>query len=130
MSKVQTSTFTESALSDKVKDFLIRFKDKFGNYKYVEQIDEMMPKSSKYILVDYNDLVVEPELARIFSFDPDKIFDAFYSQHISNHTRGTALSLAIAREIMKLHDGNLSVESVPDEGSTFIFTLPASSVKT
>jgi replicative DNA helicase Mcm len=77
MSKVQTSTFTESALSDKVKNFLIRFKDKFGNYKYVEQIDEMMPKNSKYILVDYNDLVIEPELARIFSFDPDKIFDAF-----------------------------------------------------
>ena len=77
MSKVQTRTFTESALSDKVKEFLIRFKDKFGNYKYVEQIDEMMPKNSKYILVDYNDLVVEPELSRIFSYDPDKIFDAF-----------------------------------------------------
>jgi replicative DNA helicase Mcm len=77
MSKVQTSTFTESALSDKVKDFLIRFKDKFGNYKYVEQIDEMMPKNSKYILVDYNDLVVEPELASMFSDAPDKILDAF-----------------------------------------------------
>ncbi len=59
----------------------------------------------------------------------DKIFDAFYSQHIANYTRGTALSLAIAREIIKLHDGNLSVESVPGEGSTFILTLPASSVK-
>jgi replicative DNA helicase Mcm len=77
MSKVQVSTFTESALSDKAKDFLIRFKDKFGNYKYVEQIDEMMPKNSKYILVDYNDLVVEPELARMFSDDPDKILNAF-----------------------------------------------------
>ena len=39
MSKTQTSTFTESALSDRVKDFLIRFKDKSGSYKYVEQID-------------------------------------------------------------------------------------------
>ena len=77
MSKVQTSTFTESALSDKAKEFLIRFKDKFGNYKYVEQIDEMMPKNSKYILVDYNDLVVEPELERMFSEDPDRIFNAF-----------------------------------------------------
>ena len=77
MSKVQTSTFTESALSDKVKDFLTRFKDKFGDYKYVEQIDEMMPKNSKYILVDYNDLVIEPELARMFSEDPDRIFNAF-----------------------------------------------------
>ncbi len=77
MSEVQTSTFTESALSDKVKDFLNRFKDKFGNYKYLEQIDEMMPKNSKYILVDYNDLVIEPELERMFSKDPDRIFNAF-----------------------------------------------------
>ncbi|CAD6526410.1 MCM family protein [metagenome] len=77
MSKVQTSTFTESALSDKVKDFLTRFKDKFGNYKYVEQIDEMMPKGAKFILVDYNDLVVEPEIEIIFSTDPDRILNAF-----------------------------------------------------
>ena len=77
MSKVQASSFTESALSDKVKDFLNRFKDKFGTYKYLEQIDEMMPRNSKYILVDYNDLVIEPELERIFSKDPDRIFNAF-----------------------------------------------------
>ena len=77
MSKVQASTFTESALSDKVKDFLSRYKDKFGNYKYLDEIDEMMPKNSKYILVDYNDLVVEPELITIFSEDPDSIFNAF-----------------------------------------------------
>ena len=77
MSKVQTTTFTESALSDRVKDFLTRFKDRKGVYKYVEAIDEMMPKNSKYILVDYNDLVIEPELERIFSEDPDRIFDAF-----------------------------------------------------
>jgi replicative DNA helicase Mcm len=77
MSKVQASTFTESALSDKVKDFLSRYKDKFGNYKYLDEIDEMMPKNSKYILVDYNDLVIEPELIGIFSEDPDSILNAF-----------------------------------------------------
>jgi len=77
MSEIQASTFTESALSDKVKDFLNRFKDKFGNYKYLQQIDEMMPRNSKYIIVDYNDLVIEPELERIFSKDPDRIFNAF-----------------------------------------------------
>jgi replicative DNA helicase Mcm len=77
MSKVQTSTFTESALSDKVKEFLTRFKDKSGSYKYVEQIDEMMPKGAKFILVDYNDLVVEPEIEIIFSTDPDRILTAF-----------------------------------------------------
>jgi len=77
MSSTQTSTFTDSALSDKVKDFLTRFKNKSGNYKYVEAIDEMMPKNAKYIVVDYNDLVYEPEIEIIFSENPDRIFDAF-----------------------------------------------------
>ena len=77
MSRVQTSAYTESALSDKVKEFLTRFKDKFGNYKYVEAIDEMMPKGSKFILVDYNDLVVEPDIEVLFTEDPDRILNAF-----------------------------------------------------
>ncbi len=58
----------------------------------------------------------------------DKIFDAFYSQRIANHTQGTALSLAISKEIMKLHNGDLCVDSNTNQGSTFIFTLPSSSV--
>ena len=77
MSRVQASTYTESALSDKVKEFLMRFKDKDGNYKYIESIDEMMPKGAKFILVDYNDLVVEPEIEILFSEDPDRILNAF-----------------------------------------------------
>jgi len=77
MSKVQTSVFTDSALSDKVKEFLTRFKDKSGNYKYVEAIDEMMPRNAKYIVVDYNDLVFEPVIGNLFSQSPDRIFDAF-----------------------------------------------------
>ena len=79
MSTVQTSknTFTDSALSDKVREFLIRFKDKHGNYKYVDTVDEMMPKNAKFIIVDYNDLIVEPEIENIFSRDPDRMFDAF-----------------------------------------------------
>lgn len=77
MSNSQASTFTDSALSDKVKEFLIRFKDKNGEYKYVNAIDEMMPKNAKYIIVDYNDLVVEPQIEIIFSDNPDRLFDAF-----------------------------------------------------
>ena len=73
MTMAQTSTFTDSALSDKVKEFLIRFKDRNGNYKYVDAIDEMMPKSAKYIIVDYNDLVIEPQIEVIFSQNPDRI---------------------------------------------------------
>jgi len=42
---------TESALADKVKEFLTQFKDS-GSFSYVEQIDQMMPKHAKYIVVE------------------------------------------------------------------------------
>ena len=47
MSSTQTSTFTDSALSDKVKEFLTRYKDKDGNQGHVEAIDEMDAKECK-----------------------------------------------------------------------------------
>jgi len=55
----------------------------------------------------------------------EKIFDEFYSQNIENHTKGTALSLAIAKEIMSLHQGTLHVESLAGAGASFILTLPS-----
>ncbi len=117
MSKVQASTFTESALSDKVKEFLTRFKDRDGNYKYVEQIDGMMPKNSKYILVDYNDLVIEPELVRIFTDDPDRIFAAFsraikealqtrfpdYAEKIKDEVRARLVNYPIQRSLRQIN---------------------------
>jgi len=127
MSKVQASTYTESALSDKAKEFLVRFKDKFGNYKYVEQIDEMMPKNSKYILVDYNDLVVEPELERMFSEDPDRIFNAFsraikealqtrfpdYAEKIKDEIRVRLVNYPIQRSLRQINSETIgSITSV------------------
>ena len=42
-------TQTESALSDYVKNFLLEFKDEKGNFRYVDDIDNMMPSKSKFI---------------------------------------------------------------------------------
>ena len=117
MSKVQTSTFTESALSDKVKEFLTRFKDKNGNYKYVEQIDEMMPKNAKFIIVDYNDLVVEPEIEIIFTVDPDRILNAFsraikealqtrfpdYAEKIKDEVRVRLINYPLQRSLRQIN---------------------------
>ena len=54
MSNAQTSTFTDSALSDKVKQFLTRFKDKQGNYRYVDAIDSV---SYTHLTLPTSDLV-------------------------------------------------------------------------
>ncbi len=56
----------------------------------------------------------------------ERIFDEFYSQNIENHSKGTALSLAIGQKILNLHNGNLVAESTPGQGATFVFTLPLS----
>ncbi|MGQ0792220.1 MAG: minichromosome maintenance protein MCM [Nitrosopumilaceae archaeon] len=69
--------FSKSALSDEVKEFLKQHKDKQGSFNYVEQIDQMMPKSARYIVVDYNDLVSHPQIESKFNANPDEILAAF-----------------------------------------------------
>ena len=78
MSRTETAEeYTDDGLSDAVKMFLSRYKDAEGNYKYLDQIDGMMPKGSKFIVIDYNDLVGEPKIERFFHQEPDRILDAF-----------------------------------------------------
>ncbi len=69
--------FSKSALSDEVKEFLKQYKDKQGSFTYVEQIDQMMPKSARYIVIDYNDLVSHPQIESKFNQNPDEILAAF-----------------------------------------------------
>jgi len=75
----EESLSTTSAHSDRVKEFLTQFKDATGSFSYVEQIDQMMSKRSKYIVVDYNDLVLFPVIESHFNENPDQILDAFSS---------------------------------------------------
>ena len=70
-------TQTESALSGYVKEFLLEFKDEKGNFRYVDDIDNMMPSKSKFINVDYNDLVTHPDIESVFNESPDSILEAF-----------------------------------------------------
>ena len=70
-------SFTDSALAEHIKGFLNRRKDADGNYKYVEMIDEMMPRASKHIIIDYNDLYDIPEVQEVFTKAPITAFDTF-----------------------------------------------------
>ena len=48
---------TDSALADKVKEFLTQFKDPTGSFSYVEQIDQMIVKQTTYT-VSYTHLTL------------------------------------------------------------------------
>ena len=108
---------TPSALSDEVKEFLRQFKEKDGSYKYVEQIDHMLPKDSTYIVVDYNDLVSNSTIESKFNENPDEILDAFaraikeilqerfpqYAEKIKDEIRARIINFPIQRSLRQIN---------------------------
>ena len=52
------------------------------------------------------------------------IFDRFYRANDSRNEGGTGLGLALAKEIVAVHKGELSVSSAPGAETTFQFLLP------
>ena len=113
----EESLSTMAALSDKVKEFLTQFKDATGSFSYVEQIDQMMSKHSKYIVVDYNDLVLFPVIESHFNENPDQILDAFsraikeilkerfpdYAEKIKHDIRARIANFPVQRSLRQIN---------------------------
>jgi two-component system phosphate regulon sensor histidine kinase PhoR len=60
-----------------------------------------------------------------------RIFERFYrvDRARSLELGGTGLGLAIVKHLARAHNGEVSVQSIPGEGSTFIIELPADALK-
>ena len=56
----------------------------------------------------------------------EQIFIMFKRLNSRERYSGSGIGLAICQKIVQRHDGEIGVESTPDEGSTFWFTLPKS----
>ena len=56
--------------------------------------------------------------------DLPHIFDRFYRAEQSRTTNGTGLGLSLAKKIVAMHGGELSVSSAKDHDTTFRFLLP------
>ena len=56
--------------------------------------------------------------------DMPRIFERFYRCDPSRSEAGIGLGLSFARAIARAHGGDITVTSIPDQGSTFTVTLP------
>lgn len=84
--------------------------------------------ASARVILDFNDkyilIHVKDNGHGIPTEEQVKIFEPFYRGTNAVQAKGHGLGLSICRRITDLHEGRLSVFSIPGEGSTFTVQLP------
>lgn len=113
----------------------------FGNEGFLEKVwENLISNAIKYtetnglieielVENEYNIIVTVKDSGIGMKKDElPHIFDRFYRADHSRHAKveGTGLGLAIVDQVIKLHHGEIHVDSAPGKGSTFTIRLPKS----
>lgn len=106
-------------LFEQLMDNALKFKHPERKLRLVftgttELIDE---KPYHVLTISDNGIGFEQEYAQ-------KVFLIFQRLNHKNQYNGLGIGLAISRKIVELHKGTISVESRPDEGTTFTIKIP------
>lgn len=73
--------------------------------------------------VDYTDLYVSDTGYGIQPYALPHIFERYYQEGSKHQASGTGIGLALVKNLVELHEGEISVQSVPNAGSTFCISL-------
>ncbi|MFS0869247.1 sensor histidine kinase [Paenibacillus xylanilyticus] len=89
-------------------------------------IDVSISRNISDVIIRISDkgIGIEPE-------DQKRIFERFFKADRSHSSKyeGSGMGLAIVKQIVSLHQGDIQVESRPGEGTTFVITLPIHTTK-
>ncbi len=82
------------------------------------------PNAGRYVKV-----VISDEGIGIPEENMLKVFDPYFSTKYRGNQKGMGFGLAIAHSVIKKHNGNIEVESIPGKGTTVSILIPASAAK-
>lgn len=91
-------------------------------YKYTSQgrIDIAITKENEEACLSIKDTG-----CGIPTSDLSHIFDSFYQvKNTTNDTGGTGVGLSFTKEVLQLHAGSISVDSVENQGTSFTIRIP------
>jgi len=99
---------------------------------FLTNASKYAPGAKIYINVDADDERIRVEVRDEGPGIPQEhlslLFERFYRIPENAATRGTGLGLYIARKIIDAHGGEIGVESIVGEGTSFFFTLPVKNI--
>jgi two-component system, cell cycle sensor histidine kinase and response regulator CckA len=87
-------------------------------------VEGIAPNAGRYVKV-----VISDEGIGIPEENMPKIFDPYFSTKYRGNQKGMGFGLAIAHSVIKKHNGNIEVESIPGKGTTVSVLIPASAEK-
>ena len=107
----------ESEFSQLIQNLImnaIKFQ-KYGNKPKISIRSEKMDSKWKFSVSD-NGIGIAPKYY-------DKIFEIFQRLHNDSEYKGSGIGLAFCKKIVQLHKGDIWIESVEEQGTTFHFTI-------
>src|SRR5438105_9328378 len=109
--------------ADKLKQILINLVDNAIKFSRSESAVRLRAEAGKAGLR----ILVEDDGAGVAAEDVPHLFERFFRGRSADGTPGSGLGLAIARNLARLHGGDITLQPAPQRGSTFALSLPAAS---
>jgi len=118
-SRVQMRQLFSNLISNAIK----YSKSDSAPFIQISQIDdfqsEIPNQTDQFIKIQIKDNGIGMEKSHL-----NKIFTIFQRLHAKSEYSGNGIGLAICKKIMENHSGNITVESVPNEGTIFNLYFP------